>query len=668
MKRIAAALVLLWAPCATWAQTLTPAQQYALDIRYRAKNTNIEPTSIVNTSLTEAVVFGGVVHGLFNALQYSPDSTRFNTASNYVERLTTNGDWVKAAALGGSLASFSAGGVTNGDIASLELVAGVTNLVIGHLVNSNTSLVTFNITGAIGPRGYDGVGSLNAGSWQNGANYDTNTLVTYGNVVYLSRNAMSPSTAPPPSDSANWAIWLVGGTNGVNGISGTNGIGYAPRGDWNSIVGYQSNDLVRSHGALYAALQGSTNVEPTAGAGWSNYWFGVVYDGADGAVIVSSTVYAYDSGASYSSNQFVTFFGQTWASLNPILPGDPPGSTNWVLAAARGSDGTAGGAGANGIGNMFWLGSWDSGTTYPSNCLVSYGGRAYASLVANTSVDPALNPGTWSLAVYATDGANGLFGGSWTNDVTYTNAEVVSQHNSLYYSLTAGNVGNAPTNSPGYWGLVLSAAASVIDSISVTGPVTGPVTFGGNITQTGNVFYIPMPVPGVTLSVTNPVTGDIVFGGNITQTGNVFYIPLPEPGVTLSVTGAVSGAITFSGNISQTGTVFYIPPESDPVWVGASNMYVTLAYANSNYATGDVITVASLATNLPDDVIYSNSAFSATNLFGKLPALDGSALTNLTPSAFEIDVAGGLMPRVESSWNDILWMIDPADTNNLEPR
>ena len=57
MKKFLVGL-LSFAALTAGAQSLSPGQQAALDSRYRAKNTNIEPESIVNTALTYAAQSG----------------------------------------------------------------------------------------------------------------------------------------------------------------------------------------------------------------------------------------------------------------------------------------------------------------------------------------------------------------------------------------------------------------------------------------------------------------------------------------------------------------------------------------------------------------------------------------------------------------------------------
>ena len=454
-----AALILL--PVFAQAQLITPAQQAQLDARYRKQDTNIPPSAITGTALTYNTVFAGVVTGSANSLQFAPNGVRFHVVSNTIQRLDTNGVW-QAVISGGSLRKVVAGGNSNNNVEELAFSSSQTNVTFGHVVAGSNSLITLQITGAVGPAGQDGIGNLyGARAWSSGLTYQTNTLVTYGNSVFISVAGITNSIVVPPSDPTTWELWLTGGTNGANGVDGTDGIGYTPRGDWNLAGAYVTNDLVRAHDALYGAILNSTNIEPTIHASWTSYWRAVLYDGVDGAVMTATNILVYSGSATYQSNLFIVYNGQTYATLNPTVAGEVPGvSTNFVLAAARGADGVAGadGAdGANGIGNMYWMNPWNSGTSYPSNALVTHNRIIYYSKAANTGLDPAFNTTAWGVAAQALDG-NGVIGGAWSNSITYTNQELVTRANSLYFSLTGGNVGNDPTNSPAWWSLLLAGA------------------------------------------------------------------------------------------------------------------------------------------------------------------------------------------------------------------
>jgi len=633
--RLLGLALLLAAPAV--AQQITPAQQAQLDQRYRRQNTNIPPESIINTALTEVVVFDGIVTGRYDRLGPTRDWLRFSTASNKVQRLDSNFVWQAVDTGGGSFRTLVAGIVTNNDIEKLTLQAGTTNISIGHLKSGNTSDVSISVTGAIGPRGFDGIGNLiNGGSWGSGVGYSTNTVVTYGNVVYISKQGVTNIVAPP-GDPTNWDIWLVGGTNGVNGADGIDGTGFNYRGTWSPVTAYVSNDLVRINSALYQAITNSTAVQPPVTAGWATYWQLVLEDGTDGQIISSTNIFVYDVGSSYPSNAFVVFSGQTYATLQLIAPGDIPGSsTNWVLAAARGAagaNGTSGSDGANGIGNMSWHTNWINTLTYPKDCLVTYNGVIYYSKSINSGVNPETDygRGTWGIAAQALDGAPGVYMGYWTNTTSYTNRALVRQTNTFYYSLSSGNVGNSPYSAPLYWTYLFDApSTSTLSGVRITGPaatntsantiefmpggsVTGLVSAGSTVrvyTVAGSVTNARATNDFLTASVVN---GEAVIGTTSTplfaeadtlQTvlnrGTNSTVGIQLTNATLRLSGDTNSAnIVFAdGSVMKSANVLgaIVTNETDPIFGVVST---NLAFLNSNntFAANTTLAAATLTAS-----------------------------------------------------------------------
>lgn len=128
-----------------------------------------------------------------------------------------------------------------------------------------------------------------------------------------------------------------------------------------------------SAGAILTAGTGTGQVNPTGG---SVTVYGTVSLGSD--VRIFGTITGTSPGS------------LVWAQSTPYGvgdvvsdPSDPDRVQRWQCAVAHTSS---------------TVGEWDSGTTYPANSIVTYGGSVYVASVENTSYVPDSNPDKWLLS------------------------------------------------------------------------------------------------------------------------------------------------------------------------------------------------------------------------------------------------------------------------------
>lgn len=88
--------------------------------------------------------------------------------------------------------------------------------------------------------------------------------------------------------------------------------------------------------------------------------------------------------------------------------------------------------------------SWDSGTSYAKNDVVSYGTALYRSLQgSNTNKQPDTETSWWEQV--------NLNPHAWDSSVTYASGDHVMYNNVLYESIQASNTGNQPDAATTYW-------------------------------------------------------------------------------------------------------------------------------------------------------------------------------------------------------------------------
>lgn len=299
------------------------------------------------------------------------------------------------------------------------------------------------IEGITGPPGADGTDALwnYTGAYGSNTIYNIGDLVTYSGALYRRNSVNAPAQGYVPTESSSWDLLASKGETGPAG---------APAGIWrgayNSGTTYSSGDTVTRNNAVWLAVAPSANMLPETDNG--NYWTKLVEGvvGPAGPTGAPAGVWrgAYNSGASYSSGDTVTYNNAVWLAASsssgqtPVLnqtqywelliegiKGDPgTNGTNGVdgtngTNGTNGTDGTDGAPGADGADALWnYTGAYNAGSSYAVGDLATYNGSLWYRKNANggnVGDTPAQNL-FWDLI--AAKGADGTGGGGTGGNTT----------------------------------------------------------------------------------------------------------------------------------------------------------------------------------------------------------------------------------------------------------
>ena len=409
--------------------------------------------------------------------------------------------------------------------------------------------------GPVGATGAQGPAVANyTGSYSPVRSYGLNDAVSYGGSTYVSMAAGNVGNTPDQSPPV-WTMLVARGTDGAAGAPGPAGVpgpmgpagatgATGPQGPpvsftggWNVTRAYGLGDAASYLGTSYVAVAANVGREPDLSP---LYWAMLAQSGAAGP--------AGPAGPQGMTGP--TGIGQQGPVGPQGLTGaqgptGPAGATGTTGAA-----GPAGPAGPAGVAGMAYRGSYDSTRNYGLNDAVSYGGSTYLSTAtSNLGNAPNANPTVWSVfAAAGTDGVAGAAGatgaqgapgiqgpagpqgptgpagaagtngaaglhyvGTYSSAANYGLNDGVVYGGSAYISLAAANRGNAPDQSPAWWGLLAQAGAAGqtggTGSVGPAGPA-GPAGATGAQGTTGATGQAGMVYRGGWNSLTNYGVGD----------------------------------------------------------------------------------------------------------------------------------------------------------------
>ena len=244
----------------------------------------------------------------------------------------------------------------------------------------------------------------------------------------------------------------------VPGIKGADG-DITWQGEWSSATTYTQNEAVQYSGSAYVALQGNTNLIPSANASsWSVMTLkgdtgATGAAGSAGTVTIGTTSTSSAGGSASVSNTGTS----SDAVLNFTLPKGNSGSEG-----PQGSTGSTGSTGATGDDATLEVGS------------VTTGVEGSSVTIANSGTDTAAIF-DFSIPMGAT-GAQGTFRwmGAYNNATVYSTNDV-SYYNGSSYVAVGATVGNIPTIAA-YWEKMAAAGAEggSIGSMSDTNIAVSP--------------------------------------------------------------------------------------------------------------------------------------------------------------------------------------------------
>ena len=136
----------------------------------------------------------------------------------------------------------------------------------------------------------------------------------------------------------------------------------------------------------------------------------------------ASATYEYNDVVRYGGDLFVYTFNSSTASVNPT------NTTYWNKM----------------IGGFDFEGTWSNASSYRPGQVVSYGGKVYIAIDANSNQNPSTASAAWTKLV---DGIQ--YEGTYSNATEYQPGDVVKYGGISYIATVAGS-GNVPTNT-GFW-------------------------------------------------------------------------------------------------------------------------------------------------------------------------------------------------------------------------
>lgn len=471
--------------------------------------------------------------------------------------------------------------VTNLNLASLSLFAG-DNVVMEHAVAGSNSVVTLSAVGGLeGPMGPAGLGGLAyGGMFATNAIYTNDaTLVNHAGDLWYTTNQYAAGNPPPTPTNAlggPWTFFLPGGRDGEDGEDGLPGAQLVFR-PWTNGITLSTNDLVAYDGRLFVPLSYLDPAPvPSVVNEFNTNYFLAVDRGASGA---SGTVYeglfyagGWQANVAYPSNALVTYNLNAYLSAVPVAETNPPPpNAPWRQFAQDGPVGLQGPQGVHGIGNLQFMGTWQSLATgtYPANAVVSYGTppnwyRA-RSLVAGTTFPTAT--GSWEKVLWSGQDATvfgAAFYASYNNAQSYP-ANAWVRHNGVVWRSVAPVPAGSPTEfvppNASYWQLVVRDGTSAASNLVFRGAWAAGAYDEGDLVAHAN-------------------------GNSYFATDSTSAEP-PGTNWTLFVTKGDQGPV---GPAGPDGTATYV---TNFVTYSTQNVFnVTNIYAGTNYYSTNIVTVS----------------------------------------------------------------------------
>jgi hypothetical protein len=425
-------------------------------------------------------------------------------------------------------------------------------------VNGAGGFITFDVTAAVQ-------------SWLSGSSANNGLALTASSAVVQFDSKENDQTAHAPE----LEIALVAGGGGVAGATGATGA-TGPQGltglqGQQGLTGAQGPAGVQGpQGATGATgvvgatgpvgSVGATGAAGIAGPAGASGASGA--NGATGATGAPGLIYqgAYDSTANYVLGDVVVFAGASYASLAAGNRGQTPGLSSgyWGLLSAQGTTGLTGATGATGTaGQTGALGAAGPAGEQGAQGAQGVAGQAGAQGIPGATGATGLQGPTGTTGPVGPVGLS--FQGAYSSTANYALGDGVLWQGAGWVSLVAGNHGNTPDQSPGYWSMF--AATGVAGAMGATGPqgatgvagANGAVGAAGATGATGSTGAVGAPglvYQGAYDSTANYALGDVVvFAGS-----SYVSLQTANHGQTPGLNLAWWGVLTAQGAAGPAGT------------------------------------------------------------------------------------------------------------------
>ena len=237
------------------------------------------------------------------------------------------------------------------------------------------------------------------GEWATSTAYNKDDIVKYGPSAYVCVDAHTSDSSAFSVDlsASRWEVMSEGLENA---------------GVWSSVVLYKKGQTVTYGGAVYIALQESTNQNPyTETAYWQRFVDGQQFEGD------------YNTGTNYQKGDIIYYGGYLYVAKQNTINNNPTNTTYWDVY----------------VKGTIFVGVWTSNTQYKPGDIVSYGGNRYTVKEGERPLGTL--PTITAVYEQILEGFN--WRSNWTDGVDYVPNDLVKHGGKIWRCIGETN-SNAP--------------------------------------------------------------------------------------------------------------------------------------------------------------------------------------------------------------------------------
>jgi hypothetical protein len=293
------------------------------------------------------------------------------------------------------------------------------------------------------------------GPWATGAAYYKDDVISYGGQTYICIQAnTSAATFDADFNSGYWQL-MAGGTR--------------YQGGWTPNTRYAVNDIVALSGYLYVCNTGHTSSAGdltdnssywtvySPGTKWQNTWTNGSFTATTSAATSSSSTLTFSSTANMYVGQSVSGTGITNGSTITAITSTTQITISNSVSVSSGTVVTV------------------TGTLYHPGDLVQYLADVYICTTKHVTTS-SFDSTKWNVYVYGLK-----FENSYSSSTTYQVGDIVTYGGYAYTSIVANNANNTPSTTSSYWSLMTTGFNVRGTWSSATAYKTGDtVQLGGN--------------------------------------------------------------------------------------------------------------------------------------------------------------------------------------------
>lgn len=370
---------------------------------------------------------------------------------------------------------------TNLNAETLGIKPAESNANIRIQYDPETSTYSLQAIGGIpGPQGADGIGNVHwAGEWYRGMIMsNANTWVTYDGSIWT----RAPSSDPiltPPTNNATWTKVVSRGHDGEDGSDGHDGVGLQFV-EWSTNLTQLTPDMLISYGGYLLMITNGAAIEnpgyPVVNKLPVAPYKAIVRPGADGGTAVVYTnaafIVDFDLNTAVPARSLVAWQGYLWYARQDYIPNVTPSPATGAFWECLGRQGERGPQGANGIGNLRYMGAWIQYRTNEVNDIVRWtraDGKVdwYRATGMSAGARPDINTNLWSKEITSGTDANTVewkfVDGPYDHTVSHSNELHRMPDGRVWYSVgvVPAGEGYSPGRNASAWHLFVRDGTSV---------------------------------------------------------------------------------------------------------------------------------------------------------------------------------------------------------------